>query len=88
MSHANSPIVGASDIGQVSTDMGQGFTTQGIPIAPRIQRHPRDSLRNILPNIMDTPKVQDQDVWKDQEVWIRPRLLTRSRQTARPSYLA
>lgn len=43
-------------------DIGQGFTTQGISIVQTIQRYPRDSIRNILPIIKDTPKVQDQDI--------------------------
>jgi hypothetical protein len=83
--HTDSPIVGASDIGQVSTDIGQGFTIQEIPIALTSRRYPRDTFIIIVLNIKDTPKVQDQDVWQDQNVRKIPRPLTRARQTARPS---
>ena len=54
-------------------DIGQEFTIQGIPIALTIRRYPRDTVRNIVPNVKDTPKVQDQDVWQ------RPRHLGKTK---------
>ena len=58
----------AKDLPHFEHDIGQGFTIQGIPITLTIRRYPRDTFRNIVPNIKDTPKVQDQDVWQDQDI--------------------
>ncbi len=42
----------------------KGFTTQGIPITQTIRRYPLDTFWEMVPNVEDTPRGQDQDVGK------------------------
>ena len=44
-------------------DKSKGFTTQGIPISQTIRRYPLDTFREMVPNVEDTQKGQDQDAW-------------------------